>query len=100
MTSVRRFSLAVIVVLLSISASGLSSLVVPERCGFSEPVRSDNDCPPTCVTCGCCAQAVEPATLAVNSSADVAVADVVVALPQLLPTDPRDILHVPKLRKA
>jgi hypothetical protein len=100
MPVVRRFSLAVIVVLLSISASGLSSLVVPEPCGFSEPVRSDNDCPPTCVTCGCCAQAAEPAMLAVTTLADVPIAEVVMAFPQLPLTDPRDILHVPKPRIA
>ena len=100
MASVRRFSLAVIVVLLSISASGLSSLVVPEPCGSNEAVRTDNACPPTCVTCGCCAQAAEPAMLTVTRSADVPVAEVVVPLPQLPQTDPRDILHVPKSRIA
>ena len=38
--------------------------------------------------------------LTVASSADVPVADVVVALPQLPQADPRDILHVPKPRTA
>jgi hypothetical protein len=97
---VRRFALAVLVALLTLSASGVTRLVVPEPCGSNEPARNDNACPPTCVTCGCCALAAEPVILTLSSSADVRVTDVVVPLPQLPTTDPRDILHVPKPRLA
>jgi hypothetical protein len=100
MTPVRRFVLAVIVALLTISTSGLTGLARAEPCGSNESARSHGACPPTCVTCGCCAQAAEPAMVTVKSSADVPVAEVVVAFPQLPQTDPRDILHVPKPRIA
>lgn len=100
MTTVRRLALAVIVAMLTISASGVSSLVMPEPCTANEPARTDNGCPPTCVTCGCCAQAAEPVMLALTSSPDVPVTDLVALLPRVPRTDPRDILHVPKLRLA
>jgi hypothetical protein len=49
-----------------------------------------------CVTCGCCAQAVEPAELIVASSVLPSVAQTEPPLPQFPQTDPRPILHVPK----
>jgi hypothetical protein len=96
---VRRFVLAVIVGLLTISASGVSSLVVNEPCtGYELPGSDDGACPPTCMTCVCCAQAVEPVMIVVATSPDVRVADIACLLPDLPRTTPRDILHVPKLR--
>jgi hypothetical protein len=102
MTVVRRFMLAVVVALLTISASGVWSLVVTEPCTGYELAGTEDDgaCPPTCVTCGCCAQAAEPAMLAHTSSPDVPVTDLIDRLPIVPRTDPRDILHVPKLRLA
>jgi hypothetical protein len=95
---VRRFVLTVIVGLLTLSASGLSSLVVSEPCtGYELPGSDDGACPPTCVTCRCCAQAVEPLIVVLAISPDVRVADVASFLPDLLRTTSRDILHVPKL---
>ena len=100
-TAVRRFAFALIVSLLAFSASGVVSLVRAEPCTASEPAgRNDSDCPPTCVTCGCCAQAAETLMLAAVSSPDNPISDIVRALPRLPETDPRDILHVPKLRLA
>lgn len=98
---VRRFALAIIVSLLTFSASGVVSLVRAEPCTASEPAgRNDSACPPTCVTCGCCALAAETLTLVAMISPDKSISDLVPALPQLPKSDPRDILHVPKLRLA
>jgi hypothetical protein len=97
-TVVPRFALAVIVALLTISVSGVSSLVVPEPCTGYESAGSDEGaCPPTCVTCGCCAQSAEPALVAAASAPEIPIADLTSLLPRLPRTDPRDILHVPKL---
>jgi hypothetical protein len=101
MHTVRRFALAFIVAALSISASGLSSLIVGEPCaGFSVAAEHDSDCPPTCVTCGCCAQAVEPAMFASAGAPDAPVPDFVAVLPPVPNAHPLDILHVPKPRSA
>ena len=101
MTSVPRFALAIIVALLTFNASGVVSLVRAEPCTVNEPSgRNDTACPPTCVTCGCCARAAESVALVAMSSPDIPLSDILPALPQLSKTDPRDILHVPKLRLA
>jgi hypothetical protein len=89
----------IIVGALSFSASGISSLIVGEPCaGFSETAEHDNDCPPTCVTCGCCAQAAEPAIIAIASLPAAPVPDLVAVLPAAPKTLSSDILHVPKPR--
>jgi hypothetical protein len=98
---VRRFALALIVTLLAFSASGVTALVVPEPCGTSEEAGGDDaSCPPTCVTCGCCAQAAEPAGLTVAAIFESPVAVVTPAVPPRPLNNARDILHVPKLRLA
>ena len=98
---VPRFALAIIVALLTFNASGVVSLVRAEPCTIYEPAGGDdNACPPTCVTCGCCARAAEPAAIVMMSSLDVTVSRTQPALPPLPSTDPRDILHVPRLRFA
>jgi hypothetical protein len=93
---VLRLASALIVGLLVFSASGVASLVVNEPCATeASACRDEGVCPPTCVTCGCCAQAAEPVALAVSATPDVPSADI----PHLLPlprTTLRDILHVPK----
>jgi hypothetical protein len=85
--------------MLSLSFSGTATLVVPETCDFIEE-SAETDCAPTCVLCGCCAQPV------VVSMALLVVA---AAAPRVLPTghsdagptaDSREILHVPKPRRA
>ena len=95
----RRFSLVIIVALLAFSATGLSAVLIGEPCaGLEQPGRGDATCPPTCVTCGCCAQAAEPAVITVTSSEQTPVATVTWILPTLPDSNPRDILHVPKPR--
>jgi hypothetical protein len=90
-----------IVGLLALSASGAPSLLTPEPCGGSERADDlDGACLPMCVTCGCCAQPAVPMTVDVERSGDERITDVDVLLPLVAKTHPRDILHVPKARRA
>jgi hypothetical protein len=94
---VRRLALAFVVALLAFSVSGASALLVAEPCtGFERPGTTDAACPPTCVTCGCCVQAVEPLTVAIASTPDILITDIAAVLPHFGTADPRPILHVPK----
>jgi hypothetical protein len=96
---VQRFVLAIVVGVLTFSASGASSLVIYEPCtGYELPGSDDGACPPTCVTCGCCAQAVDTVAVVVVTSPDIPIADLAAFLRDLPRTNPREILHVPKLR--
>jgi hypothetical protein len=98
---VRRFVFVMIVGLLTISASGVSSVIVTEPCNAGQLAGEDDGrCSPTCVTCGCCAQAVETATVTTGRSPDVLATRIAAVLPRLPRTDPREILHVPRLRPA
>jgi hypothetical protein len=98
---VRRIALAIVVALLTFSASGVTALVVVEPCStYEQPGRADGDCPPTCVTCGCCAQAVEAVSLPATTALDAPAHDAGPFIPRLPKATPRDILHVPKLRLA
>ena len=94
---VKRFALLLVVGVLCLSASGLPVLAIGEPCAeFEQSQATDSACPPTCVTCGCCAQAVEPQSLRVATLVSAAVPVPSAFIPHLLKTDPRDILHVPK----
>jgi hypothetical protein len=94
-------ALALLVGILSFSATGVVSLMLGEPCtAFSLSAEDDRDCPPTCVSCGCCTQAVETAAIVVASSPDTPVTQFAPVLPSFTDTQPRDILHVPKLRLA
>jgi hypothetical protein len=94
---VRRFALTVSIALLTFSASGVHALVIAEPCTIYEQGRDEGGCPPTCVTCGCCAQAVEPVSLTVTTALETAIGADSFFLPGVPKTTPRDILHVPKL---
>ena len=99
MSSVRRFVFAILVGLLTLSASGVATLIAGEPCtGYELTGQGETDgaCPPTCVTCGCCAQAAEPVGRAVSGSPEIPLPGLVAPLPRIPRTDPRDILHVPK----
>jgi hypothetical protein len=94
-----RFALAVVVALLTFSTSGVSALLVPEPCSaFEPPGQEDGACPPTCVRCACCARAAETVIPPLEGSLEITVADVQVATFRLANAQPRDILHVPRLR--
>jgi len=94
---VRRFALALVVALLAFGVSGASSLILSEPCNdFGQEAGEDGDCPPTCVTCGCCAQAAKPALHMAIVTPEVPVVQIVALAPPLPEFEPRDILHVPK----
>jgi hypothetical protein len=98
---VRRLALTIVVALLTLTASGLTGLVLEEPCtGDEQPGQTDTACPPTCVTCGCCAHAAEPVILVVASSPDVPVRSIDALPPRLPKTDPRPVLHVPRFPAA
>jgi hypothetical protein len=98
---VRRFAFAIIVTLLTFSASGIAAMVIEEPCtGYEQPGSEDGACPPMCITCGCCAQAAEPVALLVATSLEPPAAEINPLISRLPNTNPRDILHVPKLRLA
>ena len=98
-----RFALAIIVGLLTVSASGVSTLIAGEPCtGYELTGQGEDDgaCPPTCVTCGCCAQAAETVAVLISVAPDAPVSDLIAVLPRIPRTDPLGILHVPKLVPA
>lgn len=93
----RRVLLALVVALLTVSASGIPALAIAEPCSSAaETGHDDGTCSPTCVTCGCCAQAVEPVILPITPAVEIPVAEIVSIIPRAPRTRHRDILHVPK----
>lgn len=97
----RRLALASVIGILSLSVTGVARLIVGEPClAFDLSAEDDGNCPPTCVTCGCCAQAAEPAAIVVAPSLESPVPQFASVLPAFTEIDPRDILHVPRLRAA
>lgn len=93
----RQLLLVFLVSFLSLGASGVPSLVVPEPCALDEAAGADEGiCPPTCVVCGCCAQAAVPMPVTVVSTYHAPVAAHTQRHPLLPDYDPRKILHVPK----
>lgn len=97
----RRLGLAIILGLLAFSVSGVSGLIASEPCSLFETSGGDDGaCPPTCVTCGCCAQGIEPVQLPLAVSPCASVGELQIVLPEFPSADPRDILHVPKPVRA
>ena len=84
--------------MLTFSASGVSALVVPEPCTYEQAGQDDGACAPTCLTCGCCAQPVDPVVFWATSSADAPRPAVIAFVSRLTDAQTRDVLHVPKLR--
>jgi hypothetical protein len=83
--------------MLMLGLFGVTVLAVGEPCSSFEQTSSDHDsCPPTCVTCGCCAQAVEPTAVEVEAfpkPSPVVPPPLVVRFPAV---SPLGILHVSK----
>ena len=92
----QRLLLALVVSVLSFSASGFAAALTVEVCGITEQNDADADCPPTCVTCGCCVQAVEPAGTICQATFDAPVPDPVLPIVRPAQFEPLDVLHVPK----
>lgn len=99
--TVARVVLAVVLGLLTLSASGAVSLIAGEPCtSYEEAGQTDTSCPPTCVTCGCCAQAAEDVVVVRASSSNPPAAVLAADLPHFPVSEPRPIFHVPKLPLA
>ena len=95
--TVRRFALTLIVALLAFSASGVTSLLLTEPCvGNVAGAADDGACPPSCATCGCCAQGAEPPVVALPDSQNVPITQINPLVPELPQIPPAKILHVPK----
>ena len=100
-SGVRRVAQFIVIALLTFGASGVWALVLDEPCrAYEQSGREDGACPPTCVTCACCAQAVEPAALLIATSPEPPIVEADETIASLPKTDPRDILHVPKLHRT
>ena len=92
-----RLAFTVMVASLILSASGAGGLFVNEPCSTQAPAdEHGGTCPPICVTCGCCGQAVEPVAVVVPEAPALPILCTTQILPGLPPAAPRDILHVPK----
>ena len=96
-----RLALALLCGMLILSLSGVTVLAVGERCSAFEQTSSDHDsCPPTCVTCGCCAQAVEPAAVQVDATPKPSPVEPPPVVVQFPAASPPGILHVPKFLRS
>jgi len=94
---VRRVTLLLFVLMMSVTFSGIASLVFPEPCTIVEDAETaDSACPPSCVRCGCCAQPIV-ASLNVRLTFEAPLTSATVLEPSALALgDAREILHVPK----
>lgn len=94
----RRFALVFFVAALSLSASGMIELVLPETCSIEEANSSqeDRDCAATCVRCHC-ARSIEIAVYSFISGHIPLVAEALPAASFVSSGSPSEILHVPKL---
>ena len=85
------------VVMLACQASELLAFAAPEPCAIAtQDARPDQQCPPTCARCVCCAQAVVIAQpfLLLHSIIPLYAEP---SLDQIVPSAmPSDVLHVPK----
>jgi hypothetical protein len=98
---VLRLALAALCALLMLSLSGVTAVAIGEQCSAFEQTTSSSDhgnCAPTCVTCGCCAQAVEPTAAHVEATPQRAPVEPPPLTVQLPAASPLDVLHVPRPR--
>jgi hypothetical protein len=94
---VRRFALVFFVTVLSISASGVIELVLPEACSIEEASSNqDQDCSATCYRCHC-GRSIEISAVSVITSQLPLVTEAVPPALFIAPGSPSEILHVPKL---
>lgn len=98
---VRQIALTLLIGLLTFNVSGVVRVATSEPCtGLESAEQDDRSCPPTCATCGCCAQSIEPVPAVAASAPPPAAAHIVTPLPAVPGADPRDILHVPKASRT
>jgi hypothetical protein len=96
---VRRFALVFFVAALSISASGVIDLILPEPCSIEEAglLQDDGSCAATCVRCNCCARSIEVVAASLVSVQIPIVSKTTPAFASVPIGTPSEILHVPKL---
>lgn len=94
----RRFALVLFVAALSISASGVIELVMPETCSIEETNSSQEhrDCAATCVRCHC-GRSIEVSVYSLLAGHVPLVSEAIPPTPFVLSGSPSEILHVPKL---
>jgi hypothetical protein len=93
---VRRLALLLVLAFLTCDLAGVEAFLTPERCAAVNDVTPDNDCPPTCVRCACCAQ---PVVGSVTPMLVLLTEPQILPEPravQVAPAPPHDILHIPK----
>jgi hypothetical protein len=93
---VRQLGQVILVFLLALGVSDAASLLVPEPCAAAERSSDTGSCPPTCVTCGCCHQAVDLAIVMPLLVSPRPAVETTEPLASLSDHEPRDILHVPR----
>jgi hypothetical protein len=95
---VSRVALLLFVTALSISASGLIELVLPETCSIEEATSSqeDRDCASTCVRCHC-TRSIEVAVDALITGHAPLVAEAIPTTSFVPTGSTSEVLHVPKL---
>ena len=93
----RRFALVLFVAALSISASGVIELVIPEACSIEEKTSSqDQDCSATCFRCHC-GRSIEIAVYGLITGHVPLVAEAIPPTSFVSIGNLSEILHVPKL---
>jgi len=93
----RRAVFTILIALLALDASGAAEMLLPEPCAATRTTGCEENCPPTCVRCSCCAQP----SLQVSLTDDAPARGLVIDPPPCEPGfaedgESRDITHVPK----
>jgi len=92
----RRAAFTLLIALLTLNASGATELL-PEPCAATESSGCEENCPPTCVRCGCCAQPSLQVSVSDDAPALRLVIDPPAGVSDLAEdAESRDITHVPK----
>jgi hypothetical protein len=96
--AVRRLVLVFFVAALSLSASGVMDLVIPETCSITEANTSQQhrDCSATCVRCHC-GRSIEVSVYGVVTGHVPLVTEAIPPASFVSTGNPSEILHVPKL---
>jgi hypothetical protein len=94
---VRSWFRILFVLMLACQASDLLGFIGPEPCALTaQDDGGDQQCPPTCARCACCAQAVVIAQPLSLVDGVIARFSAPIAAFPLLAAAPSDVLHVPK----
>ena len=93
----RRAFFTALLALLAFDATGVADMWMPEPCAAVESSACEENCPPTCVRCACCAQPVLQVSLADDGATpDLVAGSRLSPFDLLADAEGRDITHVPK----